>query len=263
MHNNYYTQYYNYIFIADSPSSENAIVSPCKKSDFWIDLEELNLYPSDHHIVLSSVQWLNDNIINAAQTLLHPITSSVAGFQNTQLGKNLKFKPVTQNFIQILHINSSHWITISTIGCQKGEVIVYDSRYSSLTLKTKLQIACIMKGFNLMTLKFLIANSHQQNDSCSCGLFAIAAATELSHGSDPCLCHWHVPSMRQHLLACLENGSMVPFPRDDQRAREKQDRYLAIIEEPVYCVCQQVNDTNRAMVCCVSCGLWYHGLYGD
>lgn len=43
-----------------------------------------------------------------------------------------------------------------------------------------------------------------------CGLFAIAFATELVHGSDPSLCHFDTGTMRQHLLCCLEKGYTCP-----------------------------------------------------
>ena len=34
-------------------------------------------------------------------------------------------------------------------------------------------------------ITFKMANMQQQNDSCLCGLFAIAVATDLSFGFDP------------------------------------------------------------------------------
>ena len=53
----------------------------------------------------------------------------------------------------------------------------------------------------------------QQNDSCSCGLFAIAVATDLSFGFDPIISCCHTSVMRTHLYQCIENASFVPFPK--------------------------------------------------
>ena len=115
------------------------------------------------------------------------------------------------------------------------------------------------KDFNFgSTLKFLIANTHQQEDACSCGVFAIAAATELAYGLDPALCHWHTSSMRQHLKECLQNLTMMPFPRDECNKRDKHDKYISTVEEKIYCICHLVNDTRRSMICFTECGLWFH-----
>uniref|UniRef100_A0A1X7UR07 Ubiquitin-like protease family profile domain-containing protein n=1 Tax=Amphimedon queenslandica TaxID=400682 RepID=A0A1X7UR07_AMPQE len=53
---------------------------------------------------------------------------SIQGFSGTQKPKILN--AWTDNYIQILHSRTNHWITISTIGCKSGEVCVYDSLYS-------------------------------------------------------------------------------------------------------------------------------------
>ena len=206
-------------------------------------------------MLLSPTQWLNDNIINAAQQLL--ANNKVEGFQNTQIKQ---FKPIEpeKSFIQILHVDSTHWITVSNVKCHSNnEVIVYDSRYTGLSLKTKLKVSALMQKHSITQLKFLIANLQQQNDSCSCGLFAITTATELAFGvGDPIMCQWHKPQMRSHLLQSLESKLMTPFPRNDRRTRKKT--YLSTIEEEIYCICRQVNDTKRGMVICSICKAWYH-----
>lgn len=249
-----------------SPSSLSAIESmsspilvsssPSKPTQYWI--KELHLFPCDKHVLSSSVQWLNDNVINAAQQLLLDIdgNSKVGGFQHTQL----KLKPIEleQSFIQILHVDSKHWITVSNIRCQSNEVIVYDSRYTGLSLKTKLNVSALMQQHSITKLKFLIANLQQQNDSCSCGLFAIATATELAVGGDPITCQWHKPQMRSHLLQCFETKQMTPFPRNDRGRRARKQRYILTIEEDIYCTCRQVNDTKRGMVICSICNAWFH-----
>ena len=96
--------------------------SPVKLMKFWI--KDLNLSPYDKMVILSPYQWLNDNVINAAQTLLKKETGySIKGFQNTQFGKTCKFDSVElgEKFIQILHVDSNHWITVSNIGCLEND----------------------------------------------------------------------------------------------------------------------------------------------
>ena len=245
-----------------SSSSSPLIVtlssSPCKSIEFWI--KDLQLYPSDKKILLSKNEWLNDSIINASQTVLKQLTAGqMKGYQNTQLGKKLQFIPLDENdkFVQILHVQASHWITVSNIYCKKNEVVIYDSLFMGLSLRTKLQICSIVKMFDLSSIKFLISNMQQQNDSSSCGLFAIAAATELTHGLDPTFCCWHIPAMRDHLFNCLELNQMLTFPKIDHNSK-KIKRYIRIVEEEIYCKCHEVNDVKKGMVKCRCCSSWYH-----
>ena len=58
----------------------------------------------------------------------------------------------------------------------------------------------------------------KQPDSSSCGLFAIAVATALTHGLDPVKLKWDVSKMRRHLQDCLETRKLTNFP---SRIREK------------------------------------------
>ena len=57
-------------------------------------------------------------------------------------------------------------------------------------------------------------NPVQQQDGgpVDCGLFAIAFATELAYGNDPVRVSYVQSAMRDHLLLCLEQGKMEPFP---------------------------------------------------
>ena len=57
-----------------------------------------------------------------------------------------------------------------------------------------------------------------QHNSYDCGLFVIANATALLHGTNPVRCVWDTSIMRWHLVKCLEKKIMpalregrVPF----------------------------------------------------
>ena len=52
----------------------------------------------------------------------------------------------------------------------------------------------------------------QQQNGSDCGVFGIVFATCLVYGRNPCNATFDIPKMRQHLLKCLKNGSMAPFP---------------------------------------------------
>lgn len=53
----------------------------------------------------------------------------------------MQFEIQEREFVQILHCNSAHWLTISTIGCKPLEVFMYDSLYSGASECVQCQIA--------------------------------------------------------------------------------------------------------------------------
>ena len=52
----------------------------------------------------------------------------------------------------------------------------------------------------------------QQQGGTDCGLFAIAYAFSLASGEDPTRIKFKQDNMRQHLIDCLQAGTMLPFP---------------------------------------------------
>ena len=50
----------------------------------WV--KELNLFQKDMNILRSKKEWINDDIINAAQHLLKDINPALSGFQSTACG---------------------------------------------------------------------------------------------------------------------------------------------------------------------------------
>ena len=62
-------------------------------------------------------------------------------------------------------------------------------------------------------------------------------------------------SMRDHLLQCLENGAIQPFPSEMlKRRRARRDMKNDKIE--VFCTCQSTED--KDMLECVKCGEIFH-----
>ena len=88
--------------------------------------------------------WLNDKIVTAAQKLIKKAYPHLGGLQDVMLGEILGFNFCTEEFIQILYTGSSHWVTISTIGCQSGCVDVFDNMTPSLTESMEMQIAALL-----------------------------------------------------------------------------------------------------------------------
>ena len=89
----------------------------------------------------------------------------------------------TTNFVQILNVNRSHWVCVSTKFCPPSTVNVFDSYQTgnNLTFSAKEAIAAMIKSDDkIIRLNFPVIQ--QQLDTSSCGLFALANAYSLCEG---------------------------------------------------------------------------------
>ena len=110
-----------------------------------IDLDQLedDDAPQPKQLKLQG-EWLNDETINEGQMLIKEKFPHVGGLQNVLLGHTMAFSVETGEFVQVLHVNDSHWITISTIGCGPAEVDVFDSSTPLISTQLEQQIAAII-----------------------------------------------------------------------------------------------------------------------
>ena len=185
-------------------------------------------------------------------TRLHACVHSTAGLQCTLLGQNLSFECQPSEFVQILHTGAAHWICISTIGCENGQVNILDSLYTSLPTKASDQVAALLHT-KLSSLKLYHLDVVEQNGGNDCGCYAIAFAEALCRGEDPVMLDFKQSEMRRHLLSCLSNGSFTPFPA---KPRQVSVRVKKVVNLPICCHCR-LPETQK-MIKCGSCLEWYH-----
>ena len=117
-----------------------------KPTEFW--LQKLDLFPSDKRSI-SEGQWLSDNVITAAQFLIKKKFPDIKGLQSPLLGETLTFDvhPAGVEFVQVLNVSNSHWITVTSIGCSSSEIKVYDSFPScDVSSRVKQQIATLINS---------------------------------------------------------------------------------------------------------------------
>ena len=89
-----------------------------------------------------------------------------------------------------------------------------------------------------------------------CGLMSIAYATCLIFDQDPVNLRFDQSQMRTHLLKCLENGMVHPFPVVSHRSVCHQ--ILCNIEKALYCTCWQIYIEGDLMIQCTLCEGWFH-----
>ena len=111
----------------------------------------------------------------------------------------------------MINIRDQHWVTITNVGCETGEVLLCDSLYGFYNqqypvrfLKAVDSIAC-----SLHTISAL--NVQQQSPGTLCGLFAIAFATSLCDGKDPSCIIYDEQNLCQDLESHLDNLSLENY----------------------------------------------------
>ena len=92
---------------------------------------------------------------------------------------------------------------------------------------------CITVPFFKKILKAKFINVYMQTNGNDCGLYAIANATALAFGRDPSKEQYIPSKLRKHLIQCLEDKEMKPFPTakgtSKRRKASEKDRKITII----------------------------------
>ena len=221
-----------------------------KENNFGVQ-NDLFTLTEDESILYSQTAWLTDTIIDTAQKLLKQKVPARNGFQDVCCGQTYAFDVESSEFTQVLHNGHGHWLTISTIGAQEAELLVYDSLYPSISSSVKRQIAALLAtDHDEITLRHM--NVQMQSSTYDCGLFAIAFATAPVHGEHPGKFLFNQDSMRQHLMKCLELGEMTMFPIKKTRRSAGRMKSEDVIE--IHCSCRMPVIPGVDMIECSACG---------
>ena len=185
----------------------------CENTTKTTSKKEPTLAAKDISILKSASGWLTDNHMFVANYILKKDHPYIDGLQDTLLQQNLSWNVPTGEFVQVLHIEGNHWITISNINVAEtskssaNTVNVYDSMYKIITHDTKLLIGQYHQGDKV---RINIMHVQQQQNGSDCGVFAIAFAKALLSGIDPTQISFIDP--RTHLSEHLVKGSIPAFP---------------------------------------------------
>ena len=213
-----------------------------------------------HKAHLCSDNLLDDIHIGAAQELIKKQFPNIGGLRNTVLQNSESLKPLqSAENLQIIHVKLDkidHWVLISTIGCGKGEVELYDSLQQTPRLCTQTVIARYLKSPS-NTIKIKLVNVALQKGSTDCGLYAIAMMTSIAHKEDPAYVIYDQQELRTHLKDSFDRGFISKFPISRKRRLSKR----ITIEDvyPIYCSCRLPEPEDGShMVQCDNCSEWYH-----
>ena len=172
----------------------------------WIP--SLELTKDDKQIILSG-EWLDDHIITTSMNLLK-IQYPLITVQPPAVGISpAGFNICLSETIQIVYNGRNHWALISSL---RGKIRIYDSLNKAPTPSLMQQIRNLFSPDN-STPAFEQIQCHKQYGGSDCGLFAIAYAMEILHGSEPQNIVFDQSKMRSHLVSCLENNVISTFPK--------------------------------------------------
>ena len=211
------------------------------------------------------------NIIDFAQQLLKQQFPSVNGLQFTgyapileNSGKwtySLQMTRETPPSVQVHHTGHDHWVL--SIQDTSGTVFLLDSKNPRQTVSasTQIQMSRIYSS-NGNVIPFNLPTVQQQTNSIDCGVFAIAYAIEFcfkQYAGGKGLT-FNTSVMRDHLLQCLSNKQLQPFPKVQPKKTLKLHKntsvYINIVKDyNAKCDLPNIYDN---MVSCPECDNWFH-----
>ena len=207
-----------------------------EKDEMWVKNLIYSLPYGARNVILSPQGWLTDEIITAAQKLMHQHFPNMEGFQPPTLGKlHSGFDVHRDAFVQIINVKNIHWCVVSTVGCETGIINLYDSLYGSVDPETEFLIAGrVFSPTSNLTIRMV--NVERQSNSSDCGVLAIAYAFDICSGVDPCKARYDSSRTRQHLATCLSDCNFSRFPVVSSERKCRSVKLSKTVE--LYCTCR-------------------------
>ena len=223
---------------------------------------KLVLSPEERSKIITVKRMITDESINIAHNLLSNQFPNIKGLEHSTLGPVNGFSVFRGPFIQILHTGCAHWVCTSNIFTKKDDMNRTLNYYDSLCtgnppLRVQQNISQFLYCSDAEITIEMKSVQQQSPGSNNCGLFAIAFATSLAFGQDPTNVTYNEQSLRTHLLHCIDNNSMTPFPAAGSRRPPRKCKQMTVKVE-VLCTCRMPFDKKRKMAECESCLNWFH-----
>ena len=227
-------------------------------NDVWVKIDKLTLCMKERNVITTGKK-LTDIHISAAQKILHNEFPDINGLQNKLGQLKYPFSNIS-NSIQIVHVRNDHWAIVTTIGIVKKQEIVvryYDSVYSTLSDDTEEALLQLYRPprLNLFHMRVEIMKTPKQGGATDCGLHAIAIATALAHGIDPCQQIFRQEDMRSHFVDCVGKRKLELFP---VQKKQRVTNNVSSTVKLYLCPTCEKPDYGDPMVGCDSCDNWFH-----
>ena len=246
--------------VPPAPSASESTISNASPSEEGLKITGLRMKYNLHKVDMDNLENdtdLTDTIIYLAQEILQDQFPNMEGLEDPVLGPVLKFSEHRGEFVQILYTGGHHWVTVSNIGCQKGDINYFDSFSSGKpTSLVSKQIARMLHEEG-PRIKIVVQPVQQQTNLVDCGVFAIAFATSLVNAEDPCKVQYDHTLLRSHLKESLMSSNLELFPKA-QGSRNLKCCLLKVTYVNVMCICRMPWEKDTVSAQCDTCEEWYH-----
>ena len=193
--------------VAHSCSLEPSPQVELTTKDVQVKVQVQSRYIDTEHIIMG--EKLSDGDINHAQKILKAQFPKLNGLRLT-LYQDRPSEQVTDNWVQVIHcLRRDHWILATTINCDDGMVLIYDSVFRNVDEPTK---RVLYNVFPSCTKVKVSGKTQNQKGGYDCGLYALAFATSLAFGIDPASQVYDQNRMKRHLANCFEANKFSQFP---------------------------------------------------
>jgi len=234
----------------DSVDDHEKLVEVCSKSIEWTCIGSYKLTLAEKEM-LTNNHCLNDLHLGAVQHLIKTQFNHIGGLRNTLVLQSANVAPMPKSSLQVVHVNTNHWIVASTLESNKADITVYDSLNATITTTMQVILAKLVNSKDdYFTIEARQVNT--QSGTKDCGLFSAAYCTSLANGQDPSTVCYDQGKMRDHLIECLDAKRMTLFPV--LRNKRPSSKFITV---NIFCTCR-CPDTGDKMICCDHCGTWYH-----
>ena len=139
-----------------------------------------------------------------------------------------------------------------------NEVKPFDSveSFTVMDISLILQIAQVYSAGSILKVRKECVQ--QQVGPSDCGCFAVAFATEICQGRNPCNASFDQGQMRVHLYNCLQRGEMLPFPQVSKALETHSRPKSQLFSYSINCYCGMPDEYDTDMIQCDSCNKWVH-----
>ena len=209
---------------------------------------------------------LTDQSIDMVQKLLSDKFPDLDGLHDTVVGPSNAFPIVKtyKKYVQILHTGRLHWVCTANLDKSRSDnssSLLYDSMNSGRVVRQVAEQIASFSNCKNPELQIQIQGVQQQNNGVDCGPFAAAFATSLAFGQDPSKVQYDAAKLRSHLLKCLKNKEMEPFPTIDSKEPYLKCPFRTATVE-LFCSCRmpykRPTRKDFEMAECSKCGYWFH-----
>ncbi len=217
---------------------------------------------------------LESSTINSYLAVIRSERPEIGALVNVQHA-DVDLEPtLSERWIQVFN-TGNHWIVLAKgFGKDPSRIMCFDSlTTSSGPDKKAITGASLIEHCIADTIEIHLMPCQKQTDGYNCGPFALAFATALALGHNPCEIRFDVSKMRDHIKKTLidfDQGrnphfKLSKFP-EIHRISNRNWKPVGSIKENIFCKCRAPHDTNQEvhpskftkMIKCYICKNQFH-----